>query len=87
MRRYIPKYLSKQTNLCKDEESTNNYCNIKDNDEVTTSNLGRFDEMIKIGKISKIIKDENLISDIYEITTYVNFNDLHYLIILSGEIQ
>ncbi|MBQ6840975.1 MAG: rod shape-determining protein MreC [Bacilli bacterium] len=61
-----------------------NYCNINLGDKVYTSNLGYMDEEILIGTIKKIEHDGNLISDTYIIEYAVDFNNLSYVVILSG---
>lgn len=55
-----------------------NHCKVKKEDKVYTSNLGYVDEEIYVGKIKKIIKDKNEITNDYEIDLENNkyvFND------------
>ena len=61
-----------------------NYCNVKINDNVYTSNLGYLDEEILVGKVTNIIEDENEITNNYLIEPAVNFNNLNYVVVISG---
>lgn len=65
--------------------NVNNYCNINPEDKVYTSNLGYQDEEILIGKIGTIYIDANKIVNQYEIIPSVNFNNLNYVVILTGD--
>ena len=60
-------------------------CNVKENDEVYTSNLGYLDEKIFLGKIINVSKDSNDIEDIYNFKKSVNLNNLNYVVIITGE--
>lgn len=64
--------------------NTNNYCFINTGDKVYTSNLGYQDEEILIGKIGKINAKENGVENIYEVIPAANFNNLNYVVILTG---
>ena len=48
------------------------HCDIKKDDIVYTSNLYYVKEVIKVGTISKVIKDENNIADSFEISFFNN---------------
>jgi len=57
-----------------------NNCLVNINDQVYTSDLGKQDEVIFIGNVSNSgIKGE------YEVNLSVNFNNLNYVVVISGE--
>ena len=56
---------------------------IKENDLVYTSGLTLIKEGLLIGKVTKIKKDNLDLEYILEITPSVNFNDIHYVGVIS----
>lgn len=60
-----------------------NYCLVSEGDLIKTSSLSGYDEQVPVGIVSNIIKDDNQISNFYEVKTSTNLNNLNYVIILS----
>lgn len=63
----------------------NNYCHVSPGDKVITSNLGYQDEEILIGTIGTLYIDVNRIDNKYEVLPEVNFDNLDYVVILTGD--
>ena len=61
-----------------------NYCEVHDEDEVYTSDNNLIKDKVLIGKIVKINKDLNEVSNTYEIKFAKEYQNLNYLIIIGG---
>ena len=72
--------------LLKDSLITNvdAHCIVNDNDIIYTSNLGYVKDKIKIGKVSKVINDDNKIANSYEITFFNNEIIPETVIVIRG---